>query len=158
MEKLHKVVFWIPFGLAGVSLLAFLVMLPRLPEQCGVHFSPTGSFDVYDNPLYGLYPHGVNLIVLGILWLADVLTGKVRTGFKVTEEGEAKMTLAVRLAFDWGRLLFVVFFCYWNVCVITQMPLRPPVAVAVMGLIMAGAPVLITALIVIRIRNGRKAA
>lgn len=158
MTKLHKVLFWTPFVLAGVSLLAFFVMLPRLPEQCGVHFSPNGSFDVYDHPLHGLYPHGVNLIALGILWLADALAGKVRTGFRVTEAGEAKMTLAVRLAFDWGRLLFVAFFCYWNICVITQMPLRPPVAAAVVWLLIAGLPVLVAALIVIRIRNGRKAA
>ena len=158
MNRLHKVLFWIPFVLAGVSLLVFLVMLPGLPKECGVHFDGNGKFDVYDNPLYGLYPHGVNLLVLGILWLADFIAGKVKTGFNVTEAGEEKMTLAVRFAFDWGRLLLVSFFCYWNVCVITQTALRPPVAVAVIQLIELGLLAQIAALIIIRVRNGRKAA
>ena len=158
MVKLHRILFWIPFVMAGVSLLAFLVMMPQLPDPCGVHFDPNGNYDVYDSPLYGFYPHGVNFIVLGILWLADVLARKVRTGFKVTDAGEQKMTLAVQLAFDWGRLLFVAFFCYWNVLVLTQTALQPSVAVAVMGMIMLGGFVLTAALIIIRIRNGRKAA
>ena len=151
MKKLHRILFWLPLCAEGLSLLAFLIALTRLPETIGVHFDPNGLFDVYDSKFYGFYPHVINVLVLAFTALFDYALWKVKLSRKPTlsEDRENKIRQAVQLWLDWGRLLMVAFFCYWNVLVITQTPLLTAVPVTIMYLMMAGMVVLIAAVITI---------
>lgn len=156
MKKLHAILHNAAYAIAGLSLCWFLLSLFWLKSPIGIHFDGNGNFDVIDSKFYGFYPHGINLLVLGITALFSFLAGKVRTGIKVTEEGEAKLTDAFRFSLDWGRLLLVIFFSYWNALVITQHPLKPIVPGTILILMMMGLVVLIGVFIIIRIRYRRK--
>ncbi|MBQ4466407.1 MAG: hypothetical protein II916_10705 [Oscillospiraceae bacterium] len=151
MKKLHRILFWLPFGAEGLSLLGFLIALTRLPETIGVHFDPNGLFDVYDSKFYGFYPHVINVLVLAFTALFDCAVRKVKLTRKpaLSENRENKIRQAVQLWLDWGRLLIVAFFCYWNVLVITQTPLLTAVPVTIVSLMMAGMIALIAAVITI---------
>ena len=147
---------YLAWGIAGVSLLWFLIALIWLKSPIGVHFAPDGSFDVFDTKLYGFYPHIINAAIIGISALAESLSHKIRTGMKITEQGEAMLSEIFCLTVALGRLWLVLFFGYWNALVILQKPLITIIPTAVILLEFLGFLVMLFALVIVRIHYGRK--
>ena len=147
---------WTAWGIAAASLVWFLVAQLWLKSPIGVHFDSEGNFDVIDSKFYGFYPHGINLLCIGLTVLFDVLAEKVRIGLKVTEYGEELLRKVMHISIGWGRLLIVIFFSYWNALVILQKPLSEQVPTAILSMLMLGFNATIIAFIIIRYRVAGK--
>ena len=144
------------WGLAAADLLWFLIALIWLRSPIGVHFAPDGSFDVIDSKLYGFYPHIVNAAIIGMTALAEFLSSKIKTGIKITEQGEALLADTFCLTIGLGRLWLVLFFCYWNALVILQKPLITIIPTAMLLLLLLGLIAMLFAMLIVRIRYARK--
>lgn len=155
-KKMISAMRYTAWGVAAASLVWFLAALFWLRSPIGVHFDPEGNFDVIDSKFYGFYPHVINLLCIGLAALADFLTEKVRIGLRVTERGESLLRTVMHISIGWGRLLFVVFFGYWNALVIFQKPLSEKVPTTIISLLMIGFYVTIIAFVIIRYRIAGK--
>lgn len=107
----------------GASLVYFLFRWGSLPDEIGMHFSPDGAFDVVASKAYGFYPHIIGGLIIACGGAANFVIGRVRTGMKLTEQGEQRFKMELRFMVDIVMLLFAGYFTMWSRSVALQLPL-----------------------------------
>ncbi len=125
----------------GILLIAFLDAVRRwrdIPDIIGVHFSATGDFDVYASKWYLAYPFLVGFGMLIVLGWIDYVVKKIKSGLKISEEGERCFKSIIWLLTDTVKLCQAIFFAYWAKCVIYQDSLNTMVPVICVYILFAG--------------------
>ena len=145
MEKqlkiVHRIISIVIWLAVIVNFIWFLVSYSSLPEQIGCHFGPDGEFDVFAERYYGLYPYVVCLVICGACEIAQMLTGKVRLGLKITERGTKLIEEGFRFFLDILKLCIASFYgCLWSDCVIRQHVLNTKIGAAFAFVILIGIP------------------
>ena len=120
---IHRILFSLNILILFGSLIFYLIKWNSLPEEIGMHFSSDGQFDVVASKFYGFYPHIVSGIMLTIVTVANHFILKVKTGLKLTEQGE-KNFQELKCVWHW---IFSecsgVYFAVWSYSVSLQIPL-----------------------------------
>ena len=160
MQKTYKILH-ITITIAAWFMLVFslvylLVIYKKLPQEIGVHFSASGTFDLYDDKINAFYPYKVGFGVLIISELAIWLAKRIKSGLKVDEQGERRLKVAAILWIDLFKCSISVFFTHWSYCVITQSVLSVLLVRVVIFTIGGGLLLLILAAVAIRILNAGK--
>lgn len=88
-----------------------------------MHFSHDGQFDVVASKFYGFYPHIVSSIFVVITAVANYFLPKIKTGLKLTEQGEKIFRTEMCMALDFFGMFWCVFFAVWSYSVSMQIPL-----------------------------------
>ncbi len=124
-KKYHLVNTVIVWGMFFFGLFSLLMTWENLPDTIGVHFSPSGSFDVYNTKLYAFYPHIVSLVTLVINTVFAHLAGRLKIGLSVTQKGAELIIAALILLIDIiNTCVCLTFSVIWNNCVICRYPLN----------------------------------
>ena len=97
---IHRILFSLNILILLGSLVFYLIKWNSLPEEIGMHFSYDGQFDVVASKFYGFYPHIVSGIMLTIAAVANHFILKVKTGLKLTKQGEKIFRTEMCMALD----------------------------------------------------------
>ena len=125
-----------------------------LPIEIGVHFSADGSFDVIADKKFAWYPYVVSVIVLAVCELFAWVSEKIKTGFRVSKEGEAQLKRVVRIFLNIIKICTVVLFSgIWADCIIEQHNLNTTVAGGISIVYFLSIVAFLIAVVVIRIRS-----
>ena len=120
---IHRILFSLNILILFGSLIFYLTKWNSLPEEIGMHFSSDGQFDVVASKFYGFYPHIVSGIMLTIVTVANHFILKVKTGLKLTEQGEKIFRTEMCMALDFFGMFWCTFFAVWSYSVSLQIPL-----------------------------------
>lgn len=137
----HRLLTIISWLFLFVSLVYIIIIWPTIPQEIGIHFGPSGEFDMYDSKTYAFYPYGVGFGLLLIFEGLCLVARKVKSGMNITPEGEHVFRKVVTLLIDIGKLCTSTFFTYWSICVIRQTALRvivPQITVVILALSFIG--------------------
>lgn len=88
-----------------------------------MHFSHDGQFDVVASKFYGFYPHIVSSIFVVITAVANYFLPKIKTGLKLTEQGEKILKTEICISLDFFALTWCLYFAFWSYSVSMQIPL-----------------------------------
>ena len=156
MKILHRTIFILCAAIFLASVICVLISFPSLPDDIGTHFDGQGHFDVFDKKYIG-YPFLVTTGTFVINALAALIASKVKTGMKITSEGERKCKDAFQLLIDYNMLAFTVFFSgVWVYCVLTQQPLNTDIPVMILYSLFLVFILFIISVVVLRIRYSSK--
>ncbi len=120
---IHRICVGISILMLGGSLVYYLIRWGQLPAEIGVHFAPSGEFDVIAQKLYGFYPHLIGGLIIAGIAVAGHFLPKLHTGMKVTETGERHFKAALLLTLDGVMLICSFLFTMWSRAVSLQIPL-----------------------------------
>lgn len=121
---LHRVLFFMSILILAASLVFFLIKWNDLPDEIGIHFASDGTFDVEAEKFYGFYPHIAGGILIAIFSVAGHLMDKIKTGLKISSEGENLFKTEFRLTLDVLSVLVGLVFANWSLSVSLQIPLN----------------------------------
>lgn len=138
-----------------ITTVIYLIKIWSLPSDIGVHFGPSGEFDVIANKWFSLYPFLVGYGTLLVMKFFQFLIKKIKSGLKVTENGEENLKLSANLLTSAIAFIVCVFFSYWAFCVLNQTPLNIKIGAGFAISIMIVFPIFIISVIVIRIVNSK---
>lgn len=144
----------IAWGIFIASLIRFAVVWSSLPENIGIHFASDGQFDMISDKSYAAYPYIVTIAALVVFEISALLSKKIKTGVKISQNGDRKIRMTLGLLLDGFKLGFSFFFSgVWADCVIRQRPLNTAIPAAVMLIMFILFCVFVIAAIVIKIKN-----
>ena len=92
-EKILTIIVWAIFL---ISLIRMCVAYNTLPIEIGVHFAADGSFDVIADKKFAWYPYVLSAIILVVCELSAWGVEKIKTGLRVSREGEEQLKGVVR--------------------------------------------------------------
>ncbi|MDE6732349.1 MAG: hypothetical protein K2J77_05680 [Oscillospiraceae bacterium] len=142
------------WGIFTASLVRFIVVWGSLPENLGIHFASDGQFDMISKKSYAAYPYIVTVAALAFFEIAALLSKKIKTGVKISENGDLKIRAALKILLDIFKLGFSFFFSgVWADCVIRQRPLNTIIPAAVMLIMFLSFCAFAIAAIVIKVKN-----
>lgn len=154
--KLYKALMLISLGIMIIASVYFLVKIWALPNEIGVHFDGDGQFDVIANKWFGLYPFVVGYGTWLLMKLFSILSGKIKSGFKVNENGDEMLKLSFRLLASVIAFCVCIFFSYWALCVLNQICLNPVIGGIFAYIIIFAFLIFLLSIVVIRIKNSAK--
>lgn len=150
-EKILTIIVWAIFL---ISLIRMCVAYNTLPIEIGVHFAADGSFDVIADKKFAWYPYVLSAIILVVCELSAWGVEKIKTGLRVSREGEEQLKGVVRFFLNILKMCTVVFFSgIWADCVIEQQDLNTMVAGGLSIIYFLSIIALLIAVVVIRIRK-----
>lgn len=153
-KTIHIALTVISWGIFILSLIRIAVVWNSLPDKIGVHFADNGEFDVIDSKIYAGYPYLVSIVALVFFEASALLSKKMKTGIKISEKGDIKIRITLRMLLDIFKLGFSFFFSgVWADCVIRQHPLNTNIPAAIMLIMFFMFFVFVIASIVIKIKN-----
>lgn len=152
-KKYHLVNTVITWGMFFYGLFSLLITWENLPDTIGVHFSPSGSFDVYNTKLYAFYPHIVSLVTLLMSAVFTRLTGRLKLGLSLNKKGTELIRAALILLLDIiNASVCLMFSLIWNNCVICRYPLNTLYPVVIFNFMFGSMLAFIVGAIVISVR------
>ena len=153
-EKILTIIVWAIFL---ISLIRMCVAYNTLPIEIGVHFAADGSFDVIADKKFAWYPHVLSAIILVVCEVFAWIVEKIKTGLRVSREGEEQLKRVVCLFLNILKICMVVFFSgIWADCVIEQHNLNTMVAGGIAIIYSLSIIALLMAVVVIRIRKSSR--
>lgn len=124
MIVIHRVIFFSSILILAASLVFYLTKWNGLPDEIGIHFASDGEFDVEAEKLFGFYPHAAGGLLIGIFALAHYLIEKIKSGLKISGNGEKIFKTIFHFTLDALSVLFSLFFANWSRSVALQVPLN----------------------------------
>ena len=153
-KVVHIVLTAAAWGIFFGSLIRLAVVWDTLPDVIGVHFDGNGEFDLFDSKMLIAYPYLAALIALVFCDAAALLSKKINTGMKISENGERKFKTALVMLLDISKLSFSFFFAgVWADCIIKQNPLDPNIPTFLMLVLLISFIIFVISAIVIKIKN-----
>ncbi|MBR1422826.1 MAG: hypothetical protein IJ571_05225 [Ruminococcus sp.] len=119
MKRFHLITMAVTAVLYIGSLIWFLIAYKSLDDQIGIHFD-SQDFDVYASKKFGFYPFVAGPVLTALLQLSRFLSDKLKESPKLTEEGNEKYRVLIKMYADILTLIIAVFFTSWNWAVIKQ--------------------------------------
>ncbi len=109
-------------GIILISLVYILIIWDSIPAETGIHFASTGEFDVYASKRFAFYPYVIGFGALFLMEIADIVSKKLKSGLKISENTEQKLKKLVSIVLDIMKLCTSFYFTHWAECVIVQKP------------------------------------
>lgn len=154
VKIIHIALTVIAWGIFIASLIRFAAVWSSLPENIGIHFASDGQFDMISKKSYAAYPYIVSIAALAFFEVSALLSKKIKTGVKISENGDRKIRTALALLLDVFKLGFSFFFAgVWADCVIRQRPLNTNIPAAVMLIMLLAFCAFVITAIVIKVKN-----
>lgn len=118
----HYTLLAICFGCFAWQFIYYLMHWGSLPDEPGIHFSPSGTFDVHASKIYGFYPHLLSSLALTVdlvfTWI--VRKEKLKLGLKVNQKGKSLIIASIVVTFDIVTVSILLCFCGWVYAVSNQ--------------------------------------
>ena len=125
------------WGILALGLVRMIAAYPSLPQTLGMHFGPTGEFDVFleKTATFELfYPCIVSVIFLALYEVLTFVSKRVKPGLNVNETGERMIRESVVILLDVWKWIFSFFFAgVWVDCVIRQHALNTTIPVVLVA-------------------------
>ena len=155
-KLLHIGITALTWGIFAIGLERMLLAYPSLPETLGVHFGPTGEFDLFadkTDTFTLFYPCIVSFVFPAIFELLTFVSKRLKSGLKVNETGERKIREAIVFLLDVLKSVVSFFFAgVWVDCVVRQHALNTTIAIVLLAMAFCAFVVCDTFLIIVRIK------
>lgn len=152
----NKAICIISWAIMIIALIYLLIMWKNLTDEIGVHFGPNGEFDVYASKWYALYPYIVGFGTLILMWLANLVASKVKSGLKMNKKGEDELKMSINTFTSVLGFIVAVFFAYWAYCVINQVFLSVTIGRIMAYSVIFNFLAFIVSMIIIRVKNPKE--
>ena len=137
MKVFHVGATILAWGILALGLVRMMAAYPSLPQTLGMHFGPTGEFDVIlgKTATFQLfYPCIVSVIFLALYEVLTFVSKRVKPGLNVNETGERMIRESVVILLDVLKWIFLFFFAgVWVDCVICQHALNTTIPVVLVA-------------------------